>query len=338
MSVTVNALWSKPHYQCAHDPVEWLKTAVDANKPDFIGISQYEKTNLNDQLRDWNYGVVGSGCYGVDKKGTIQRGYGDVIGLAYDSKTWTLEENFPTKPNSVGACSLPQTDGADSEVQCAVNSHDDSNVLSCCGCVGNPQYVAPDAGGYSMGPRAFAAGLFSRKDSTGAKSPGSRKLCVVTASLPHPQTTPDGKVRSFNAEELAVLDGTVTNICGSDSDILFIGDTNLSSPQTGTGSLFSDNSLTSPLKNLMESGTPGYTCCADYPPASSPTLVANRFASDRIALACKRCSDFTVVGGSKSPGGNCAAIGQVSGLEHNYPCNASSEEHCPVRASFRWGG
>jgi len=313
---TVTAIWSKPHYACAQNDAmtNWLTAAVK-KQPDFMGLAQYESIDVNDVLLPSAYGVIGSGCYAANKK------YGDVIGLAYDTKKWSLDKAFPTMNGSTDACRIPVTDSLDSDVMCAANPEDNPDKQGCCGCVGNPSY---DGG--ALGTRAFAAGLFSKND-------GSGKLCVVTASLPHPH-----QGQPFdNANEIPVLNGTVANICGN-NDILFLGDTNLSKREETFQGLFDANSALHTLKDATDRA--GYTCCADYdmpPPASSPAaplFQPNRYASDRVALSCQSCKDVSVVGGASAPGGTCAAI--FPSFKAGYPCNASKEEHCPLLTTFTW--
>jgi len=306
----------------------WLGAVVE-KKPDFLGLAQYEHMDVNKALGDV-YGVIGSGCYAAGKKKE-----GDVIGLAYDTTKWTLDRAFPLMPHSsTDTCPIPQSDGLGSDVMCAADRADHPDVQGCCGCVGNPSY---DDGGGALGARAFAAGLFSKND-------GSGQLCVVTASLPHPkETNVDAMAQKATAVpfdtklQIPVLNQTILNLCGN-SEILFLGDTNLSYPTEKFQDLFEKGSALNKLCDAT--GEPGFTCCADTVPPppgfapAAPTPAINRYASDRIALSCQSRKDVSVVGGGPAQGRACAGIYDT--FADTYPCNGSKEEHCPVRTSFAW--
>jgi len=338
-----SVLWSKPHYACdeeAHQrrQMQWLQGIVQRERPDFIGLSQYERAVAKGEKDiHWplpGYSLLGSGCYASERK------YGDVIGLAYDTRRYILTRAFPVDSNG-GSCEIPSTDANVGPE--ALNCPSKGGVESiCCACTGDPYDE-------KVGTRAFVVGNFH-------DTVNKDDVCVIAANLPHPYPSGCDAAGSWTACEttaasgtglgLETLIGVTKDMCQDAARVIFLGDTNLSSAHVATRELFgNDNGQLSQLADavLPETTQPSYTCCAD---TVKDQVVLNRYASDRIAMTGDLSEKGRVLrGGAAEPGGALrgrndlvAHLGHLPSCSNNawdaLPCCASPEEHAPLLARF----
>lgn len=337
----INALWSKPHYQCAGPQADrlqqWLSQRLSADpRADFVGLAQYEHADaLQSTLQEAGYATLGAGCYS-----SSSRKNGDVIGLAYDPTRYDLIKASPVTAQGASCTVIPQTD-ADSGSSQYVNCYTDQDpTLHCCNCTG-------DANESGVGARAFVGGVFQQHSS-------GKKVCVLAASLPHPvpnipgsstcsldkpQSDPQGCKRDLygNLEGAVNFSTVVKDFCAGTDEILLMADTNYSTADQVTSKFFSPSVVQ--LANLKDASDPGRTCCADSPDNNAA------YASDRIASSgrVQAWGGFPMNDDTRAklgtatlapcPVPSTSPSPSYAALSQDYPCCAIGEEHLPVFAT-----
>ena len=327
----------KPHYACSgagrDNAIYWieqvLQGAESGGSPDFFAISQLEKQTID---LPTNFRALGAFC---DHAGSEK--YADVIGILYDASIWTLQASFP-KDQAGDACPLP--DDSLPPTTCIWGQS-----TPCCACTGNPEASAVE-GGKPIGDRAFVIGRFADQQ--------ANELCVVTANLPHPVNaenqrgcdlaTPVDCIQNSNNSGPFGTENFVeqlTLMCGDVRRVIFLGDTNASSPDWNLSQMFPAG----PLSEMQEADSDHYTCCFDLDANTegNPTQV-NRYPSDRIGA--RGASAIVTTGGSVSSGlpmraptvyrqDSCPASSPPE--SYGFPCCGSPEEHAPLRSAIKFG-
>ncbi|MDG2049417.1 MAG: hypothetical protein P8M78_04570 [Myxococcota bacterium] len=325
----------KPHFACKdlgrENAVNWIEGVLGSSErggsPDFFAISQLENQRIE---LPRNFDSLGAFC---DHAGSER--YADVIGIVYDSDTWTLNASFPIT-ESGNACPIP-----DDSPQPATCTWGESTP--CCACAGNPEATPPSPNGKPIGDRAFTIGRFQDRM--------ANELCVVAANLPHPVDA-DGQrgcdlnepINRLPNNENNGLFGTenfvnqLSALCSDVQNVIFLGDTNASNPNWSLSQMFP----TGVMSQMAESNSEHFTCCLDFN-ADAPTEPpqVNQYPTDRIGVRGAR--SIVTTGGSEFPGiamtsptvydpDTCPApIGPES---YGFPCCGSNEEHAPLRASI----
>ena len=132
----------------------------------------------------------------------------------------------------------------------------------------------------------------------------------------------------------------ITVLCDDVDRIVFLGDTNASSPTWSLSQMFPAG----PLSQTRESEGERYTCCFDNDasnPSTSPQV--NRYPTDRIGARGAR--SIVTAGGASSPGipmvaptvyqpDTCPAGSPPE--SYGFPCCGSSEEHAPLRSVIQF--